>query len=87
MDKTVEAVTFMAADGTNVCPVYGYKFPDFVPFMFTKAVFPCHGYRRPQSFILTEIFHGIEPLFLNRFSQDCISSAGRKYYKHFQTDT
>jgi len=50
MDKTFEAVTFMAADGTNVCPVYGYKFPHFVQFMVTKAVFPCHVYRRPHSF-------------------------------------
>jgi hypothetical protein len=36
MDNTVEAVTFMATDVTNVCPVYSYTFPDFVPFMVTK---------------------------------------------------
>ena len=33
------------------------------------------------------IFPGTESLFLNRFSQDYIRSAGRKYYKHFQNDT
>jgi hypothetical protein len=66
MDNTVEAVTFMATDVTNVCPVYGYKFPDFVPFMVTKrTVFPCHGYRRPHSFSLIEIFHGTESLFIS----------------------
>jgi hypothetical protein len=37
VDNTVEAVTFTATDVTNVCPVYGYTFPDFVPFTVTKA--------------------------------------------------
>jgi hypothetical protein len=87
MVNTVEAVTFMATDVTNVCRVYVYRFPDFVPFMVTKTVFPFYGYRRQHSFSLLEIFHGSESLFLNRFSQDFIWSAGRKYYKHFQNDT
>jgi len=89
MDNTVEAVTFMATDVTNVCSFYGYKFTDFVPFMATKeTVFPCHDYGRQQSFSLIEIFHGTESLFLNRFTQDYIWSAGRKSYKHFlQNDT
>jgi len=38
-------------------------------------------------FPLIQIFHGTEPLFLNRFSQDCNWSAGRIYYKSFQNDT
>ena len=93
MDNTVEAVTFMATDVTNVCPVYGYKFPDFVSFMVTKrTVFSCQGCRRQHSFSLIEIFHGTESLFLNRFSQDYIglpvgnvTSISRTTLEYFMT--
>jgi len=78
----------MATDVTNVCPVYGYTFPDFVLFMVTKnQCFPVMATDDHTFFSLIEIFYGTECLFLNRFSQDYIWSVGRKYYKHFQNDT